>query len=264
MDKKIDKKIDKVLTILSISEYKIIGSKADPNINDEVISDIDTQDIEREKIKYEDILKHFQEVFETLKKSSNIIITDFKCGYNIKTEEPYRWNYKNIMKGFQYDNKNKIYFIDELKKKSTIKIDTIIYINNDIIELTMNYYFKDNYNKKSKKEIIKELKEDINKYKKEGNYYKALKRLNSINKLIGKKNKKLLDIINSEYGIMAKDKSRLETLLFLMKNFPTKFNLTEIKKKYKVKTKKDIQNLIDNLNTMINNSYLKTFLNNLI
>ncbi len=47
-------------------------------------------------------------------------------------------------------------------------------------------------------------------------------------------------------------------------DFITKFNLTEIKKKYKVKTKKDIQNLIDNLNTMINNSYLKTFLNYLI
>ena len=259
-----DKKIDKVLSILSISEYKIIGSKADPNINDEVISDIDTQDIEKDKINPDDILKHFQEVFETLKNSTNIIITDFKCGYNTKTKEPYRWNYKNIMKGFQYDDKKKIYFIDELKKKSTIKIDTIIYIYNDIIELTMNYYFKGTYDKKSKKEIVKELKEDIRDYKNEGNYYKALKRLNSLNKIIGKKNKKLLDIINSEYGIMAKDKSRLETLLFLIKNYPTKFDLTKFKKKYDVKTKKDIQSRIDDFNTQINNSYLKTFLNSLI
>ena len=259
-----DKKINKVLTILSISEYKIIGSKADPNINDEVISDIDTQDIENEKIKNEDILKHFQEVFKTLKNSTNIIITDFKCGYNTKTDEPYRWDYKKIMKGFQYDNKKKIYFIDELKKKSTIKIDTIIYIYNDILELTMNYYFKGTYNKKSKNEIVKELKQDIKDLKKEGNYYKALKRFNSLNKIIGKKNKKLIDIINSEYGIMAKDKSRLETLLFLMKKYPTKFDLTKIKKQYNVKTKLQVQKLIDDLNKKINNSYLKDFLNNLI
>ena len=260
-----NKKINKLLTILSISEYKIIGSKADPNINDEVISDIDTQDIEKEKIDKNDILKHFQDVFKTLKNSSNIIITDFKCGYNTQMERPYRWNYKDIMRGYQYDEENnKIYFIDELKKYSIIKIDIIIYINNDILELTMNYYFKGNYNKKSKNEIIKELKEDIKELKNEGNYYKALKRFNSLNKIKEKKNKKLLDIINSEYGIMAKDKSRLETLLYLMKNHPKKFNLTEIKNKYNVKTKPEIENLINDLNTKINNSYLKTFLNNLI
>ena len=58
---------------------------------------------------------------------------------------------------FYFNNMN--LFSDELKKKSTIKIDTIIYINNDLLELTMNYYFKGTYDKKSKKEIVKELKQ---------------------------------------------------------------------------------------------------------
>ena len=135
-----DKKINEILELLSINEYDIIGSKKDPNIKDEVISDIDAQEITFTT--YEDILKHFQDIFKILKSSKNIIITDFKSGYNHLTELPYRWDYKTIMRGFQYDTEgNKIDFIDTLKIKSIIKIDTVIYYNKEFIEMTLNYYF---------------------------------------------------------------------------------------------------------------------------
>jgi len=157
-----DKKINQILKLLSINEYNIIGSKADPNIKDEVISDIDAQEITFTT--YEDILKHFQNIFKILKKSKYIIITDFKSGYNHLTEQPYRWDYKTIMDGFQYDTEgNKIDFIETLKIKSIIKIDTIIYYNKEFIEMTLNYYFSfpnhsKTYEKKSNNEVSKELK----------------------------------------------------------------------------------------------------------
>lgn len=273
MNKKL---LNKVLNILSINEYDIIGSKADKNIQDIVISDIDTQDIEEDSdINYDDILKHFQNVYTILKNNPNIIITDFKSGYNQLTNRPYRWTYKTIKKGYQYDEENnKVYFIDTLKIKSIIKIDVIIYTSirndtNEYIELTMNYYFKNQYlntyNKKSKKDIINELKNDIKELKEDGNYYKALKRLNSLYKIQSKKPpKKLIEIINSKYGLMAKDKSKLETLLYLINIKNTNKHINEIKKEYQVKTKEDIIKKIDELNYNINNSYLKDFLNNLI
>lgn len=263
MDNKIDNNdLNELLSILSISEYKIIGSKGDPNINDEVISDIDSQDVElNSKLNYEDILKHFQNVFKILKKSKTVIITDFKCGYNSQMDKPYRWNYKTIMKGFQYDEENnKVYFIDELKKYSIIKIDTIIYNNNEYIELTMNYYFKFTHKKKTRQEILKDLKEDIKEYKNNGNYYKALKRLHSYNKILGKKDTKLINIINSNYGILAKEKSRLETLLYLMKYHSGFFNLDKQKKRYSIKTKNDIIERINEIDKVINTNELLKFL----
>lgn len=257
-----NKKLENILSILSISEYKIIGSKGDPDINDEVISDIDTQDIElNSKLNFNDILKHFQNVFKILKKSKTVIITDFKCGYNSEKDKPYRWKYIDIKRGYQYDEENnKVYFIDELKKYSIIKIDTIIYNNNEYIELTMNYYFKFTYKKKIKQEILKDLKEDIKEYKNDGNYYKALKRLHSYNKILGKKDIKLINIINSKYGILAKQKSRLETLLYLMKYHSGFFNLEKEKEKYNIKTKNDIIERIKEIDKELNNNELKKYL----
>jgi hypothetical protein len=270
-----DKKINEILELLSINEYDIIGSKKDPNIKDEVISDIDAQEITFTT--YEDILKHFQDIFKILKSSKNIIITDFKSGYNHLTELPYRWDYKTIMKGFQYDTEgNKIDFIDTLKIKSIIKIDTVIYYNKEFIEMTLNYYFsfpnhKKTYNIKSNKEISKELKEDINGYIEDKNYYKALKRLNSLYKIIGKqettKHKKIIDMINSDLGLKAKDKSRLETLLNIIDNYKKPElikHINEIKIRYNVKTREDIVNKIDELDKEINNKNLKKFIDNII
>lgn len=254
-----DKKTIKILTITEYdNKFKIIGSRADPNINNEVISDIDTQEIIND-IDYDDILKHFQKVFKKLKNNKKIIITDFKTGWNNLTQKPYRWNYKTIQQGYQYDEENtKINFIDTLKQKSIIKIDTIIYLDKEYIELTMNYYFnyKDNsksYEKKSKKEILTDINEDIIKYKNGGNYYKALKRLNSLLKILGKTDKELINIINSSIGILAKEKSRLETLLYLKEN--TKIKIKE--------TKEYIVNKIEELNKKINTNKLKSILNNI-
>jgi hypothetical protein len=256
--------LKKTLNILAINEYEIIGSYSDSNINKNVISDIDTQAIvefdnkegrTNENI-YQSILKHFQNIFTLLKSNKYITITDFKCGIG-NANQPYRWTYRDIMRGYQYgDNNQKIYFIHQLEKHSIIKIDTIIYHNNELIELTMNYYFKygknQSFDTKDKKQILTELKHDEEKYKKEGNYYKALKRLNSYYKLKGITNKNLIKKINSKDGIKAKQKSRLETLLYVLNN-KTNFSKDIINKVNKDGlNKKQIEDKIQSLNSEIN------------
>lgn len=221
--------LKKVLNILAINEsdIDIIGSFNDPNINKNVVADIDTQSItefDNDGLTvYQSILKHFQNVFKLLKSNKYITITDFKCGIG-NANQPYRWTYKDIMRGFKYEDNNvKIQFIDQLQKHSIIKIDTILFYNKEFIELTMNYYFKygnnnQSFDKKDKSQILTELKNDAIKYDNEGNHYKALKRLNSYYRLKGKNNKRLLKVINSDIGVKVKDKSRLETLLYVLKN----------------------------------------------
>jgi len=236
----------KILKELSITEYELIGSFNDNNINNNVISDIDAQN----KIIYDDnsidtynnILNHFRDIFKLFKNNKRIVITDFKCGLN-NVNIPYRWNYKTIKKGYQYDdNDNKINFIDQLQKYSVIKIDILVYIlkTNEYTEITMNYYFNfGNYDKSyyqyTLKDTITSIKKDVLDLRIEGNYYKSLKRLNSYNKLVKKSNKNLIKIINSSYGIKSRQKSNLTNLLYVMEN-KNKFN------------KKDIKNVMNSLN----------------
>lgn len=258
---------NKVLRELAITEYQIIGSYNDDNISNEVISDIDAQDKEiydNNDIEiYNRILDHFREVFKKFKDDKRIEITDFKCGVK-QANVPYRWKYKDIMKGYLYDDNNeKVFFIDQLQKYSTIKIDTIAFIDNNFMEITMNYYFNfgdldKSYRQIDFKEVLTSIKKDVDDYRNEGNYYKSLKRLNSYFKLQNKSNKKLLKLINSNYGKKAKEKSNFETLLYVMEN-KSKFNKQDIKTANKNNLSfQEIKDRIEQLTKEINNEDLKT------
>ena len=262
----------KILKELAITEYEIIGSYDDPNINNNVISDVDAQN----KIIYDNnnldiyykILDHFKDIFKLFKNNKRIVITDFKCGVG-KANIPYRWNYKTIMKGYQYeDNNNKVYFIDQLQKHSVIKIDILSYIPkyNEYLEITMNYYFNfgnidKSYNEYSFDDILIDIRKDASELRIEGNYYKSLKRINSYNRLIKKSNKNLIKIINSEYGIKSREKSKLSNLLYVLEN-KNKFDKNDIKN---VNNKNlnitEIKNKIDELDKEINSNSLLDLIN---
>jgi hypothetical protein len=257
---------NKILKELSLTEYEIIGSYDDPNINNNVISDIDAQN----KIIYDDndieiykrILEHFKQVFKNFKNNKRIVITDFKCGIG-KGNKPYRWKYKDIQRGYLYDDNNeKIYFIDQLQKQSIIKIDILAFIKSKFIEITMNYYFNfgdidKSYQSYKFEDILTSLKKDIIELREEGNYYKSLKRLNSYNRLINKSNKILLKIINSKYGILSRNKTLLEGLLYVMEN-KNKFNKEDIKIANNDNlTKEEIKKKIDDIDKEINSEELK-------
>jgi hypothetical protein len=254
-----------ILKELSLTEYEIIGSYDDPNINNNVISDIDAQN----KIIYDDndieiykrILEHFKEVFKKFKDNKRIVITDFKCGIG-KAGKPYRWKYKDIQRGYLYDdNDEKIYFIDQLQKQSIIKIDILTYIKSQFIEITMNYYFNfgdidKSYQSYTFEDILTSIKKDIIELREEGNFYKSLKRLNSYNRLKNKSNKNLLKIINSNFGILSRNKTLLEGLLYAMEN-KSKFNKEDIKSANPNNlTKEEIKNKIDDIDKEINSEEL--------
>jgi hypothetical protein len=138
-----------------------------------------------------------------------VFIIDFKCG-ETPDGEPIRWTYKDMMKG----TKNGYTFAECLMMRSTIKLDEIYLLNGSYIEISDNYYFNlnghENSPKPSKKEIIAGIKADAKELIKEGNYYKALKRLYLI-----KPSQRLIDYFNSEIGMLNKAKNDLSLLLVL-------------------------------------------------
>jgi len=261
--------IKSILNILSFTEYDIIGSYDDPNINNNVISDIDAQEFkifDNNSIRiYNEILEHFKNIFKKFKNNKRVVITDFKCGIG-KANVPYRWEYKDIQRGYQYDDQNnKIYFINQLEKQSIIKIDILLFVNNEFIEITMNYYFNLGNNKSfkedNKNDILINLHRDAKDYRNDGNYYKSLKRLNSYYKILEKSNKKLLELINSNYGRKSKQKALLEGLLYAMEN-KGKFNKKDIKSANLDNLTKDgIKEKIDQLDKEINSEELLKLIN---
>ena len=81
------------------------------------------------------IYNHFKAIFNIIKSSPNVVISDFKLGLDEKGESM-RWDFSDIMKG----EKNGISFKKALKMDSIIKLDIIIYINRRFIEISEVFY----------------------------------------------------------------------------------------------------------------------------
>ena len=165
--------------ILSISgNYNIVGSSSLKSIY--YNSDIDLNEHDRFN-SYKNVYEKFKYIFQTCKENPNLFITDFKCGLNNKNE-PFRWTYKDIMKGYI----GKKSFEDCLKDKSMIKLDLVYLLNGVFVEISEVYFFKiqnhtnyydDAFNTNSiKTSIQNEIHELLN----NGKYFKALKRMFSI------------------------------------------------------------------------------------
>jgi hypothetical protein len=260
MEKRL-KKISKPAKILSLYQnQELIGSATDLNLD--VFNDYDLQ----EYIEFNDdkkamimIEEQFKKKFKDAKDNEDIYITDFKCGFD-KGGIPLRWNYNDMMKGYKYIDDRKIYFINCLHLKSTIKID-VLYIDQEgrINEISQNYYFKfgdiQTYNNKSIKELKTSLLIDFkNLYYDEKKLYKALKRLYSYYKITNNKTKinKLVSFFNSDVGYYSKLLSDLQSLILL------------IEQKFRKVKKSIIYNNISILYYDENNEKFKIYLKNLI
>ena len=163
------------------------------------------------------IYNHFKAIFNIIKTSPNVVISDFKLGLDEKGESM-RWDFSDIMKG----EKNGISFKKALKMDSIIKLDIIIYINGRFIEISdvFNIYLngKSNMNY-SKEEVIKELTNDYKELVNDGNYFKSLKRMYSIIKLNDDKDVRLnllVDYFNQPIGLLYRCKSDLETINIIL------------------------------------------------
>jgi hypothetical protein len=178
------------------------------------------------------IHNHFKTVFEIIKKSDNVTITDFKCGE--VGGIPLRWTYEEIK-----NNNNKgITFSEALKHKSIIKMDIVALINARFVEITEVYsIFLNGRSNMSPtlEEILDSISDEYSDEVRNGNYMKALKRMFSILKLKNEEKKKqeiLLDYFNSPNGLIYRSKNDLETM-YLVLDSP-KFNIVEIRNSLQV------------------------------
>ncbi len=205
-----------VIKLLQFYEIEIIGSAKNTNIK--YPSDIDLQESISTDQTFDDIYNFFMNIFKKAKEDKRIYIIDFKCGFH--DGRPVRWDYENLMKGFQMIGEYKLTFQQALSQMSTIKIDVISLERGQFVEYSNNYYFFfEKYNHKNtkdkeKKEIENALLRDFQKLMTDGKIYKALKRLYSYYRLKGIVNKltQLERLFNSDIGKVSKMKSSLETI----------------------------------------------------
>jgi hypothetical protein len=216
----------RMFAFLSIAgDQRVIGSASIKEMK--YTSDLDLMEhvvYNREIDCYKLVLDLFREKFRTAYASSNIWITDFKCGV-LAGDIPIRWNRLEIEQGCKIIDDKIIKFIDCLQQKSTIKMDVISLINDELNEISENYYihFGDfiTYNKVDnlKTNIETSLLKDIQKYKNKGNAFKALKRLFSYLR-ISKKSpsllKMLLKFFNSSTGELGSVRSDLEIITIVI------------------------------------------------
>ena len=173
------------------------------------------------------IYNHFKSVFEVVKRSDNVVITDFKCGEI--NGVPLRWTYEEI----KNNNNQGVSFAEALRHKSMIKMDIVALVSGRFIEITEVYnIFLDGEPNMSMtiEEIVENIKNEYAMEVRDGNYMKALKRMFSLLKLKNEEPQKqelLLEYFNSPNGLIYRCKSDLETMLLVLDS--PKFNLTEIR-----------------------------------
>lgn len=163
----------------------------------------------------EALANHFKKLFA---KPSHIYLMDFKAG--LKDGEKLRWNKTQLAKGI-----NGILLKDAIKMDTLIKLDFIVENGNSFVEISEIYDTK-YQTKKSKKQIETELEEDVDKYVKENNSMKSLKRLYSlltIQKGHEKMKDKLIKFFNSESGLINKVANDLDLLLLLTSKYTVPF-----------------------------------------
>jgi hypothetical protein len=261
-------------------KYNIIGSSALKN--NRYFNDYDIDDyFQGTKPALTKITTHFKNLFKETYKNPDGWIIDLKVGidpnYN-KDEDGYklRWTKKDIMNGFKIlKDGQKKYFKDCILDKSMFKLDYILLLNGQFVEISEKYIIKigNENNIVSNSDIKEELKKDIQKYKKE-NKMKALKREFSILKLEGKNQKKIKmyeDIFNSDLGYMNNIINQLKTISLMLEQDFKKVDLNDIynnlqilKQNLSFFNTKNLSDEIDSLCNIKNKKYLYNSLEKII
>lgn len=205
-----EKKIrPELVPILGKIQYKnflpiIIGSYSlhsqvnagDIDVDIRITSDYDADQMENE----------IKKILNNIKKSNNIYFIELKVQY--KNGDKIKYNIDNI------DDFNIIK--DNYKDIEYIKIDLIIYLIDQFKELSVNYWFNPN-NINIVNDILKSIEEE----RKEGNYFKIIKRYFSILKILGRREggEFLTDYLNQYMGKEYKILSNLKAIKELINNY---------------------------------------------
>ena len=187
-----------VMNLMSITrKYKVVGSanlRTSEFIQDYDIDGMFKTNGNREKI-LDSLTARFKCIFRDAYKNPALYITDFKAGLDpsyLEDDDRYklRWNKEDIKNGYKIlGNGSKKFFRDCLMENITMKLDMIYLLNGEFVEMAEIYRLNINGEKNYyNANVEKELLEEIDRFTKEKNYYKLLKRRFSLLKL--KKDKK--------------------------------------------------------------------------
>ena len=256
--------------LLSVNgSYRLIGGKRIRNLlysNDYDLNE--SFNVMDNKKVLEKLYDHYLCIFNKCYHDKDYYILDFKCGHT-QDDQPIRWSYDDMKKGYQTINNKKYRFVDCLMQKdNSVKLDAIYILDGEPLDITNNYFInivsnKDELTEKhqmSVDKIVKELDEKMNAQIKEGNYFKALKRLMSKEIISQKIDVNLLHFLNSDYGRFYKTIHDLNVLLLLYENnfkpISTLFilnNLERIKEFTSQITYFNIEHILDKINYIVQN-----------
>lgn len=247
-------KIQKIISQLKIFDYPVLIKGSSGLTSQKYFSDYDFYTfINYENETPQQLFTEIETKIKNILKDSNNYFIEFKIqlenGDKIKWESLDDFNFEQF-----YNVYNDIDFL---------KFDLITRINFKFFEISYNMFKKKVDTKNRDNIIIKELKDDIKKLTKEGQYYKILKRKFSIYKLEGLTDKliELTKIFNSDLGEKYQIKSNLEAI----KNLLEKTNDDNTIKKIIINLKalgiepdiKKIDSIINELSNEINNEAKK-------
>ena len=257
-------------------KFKIIGSSALKN--NRYFNDYDINDyFQGNKPVLTKITTHFKNLFKNSYKDKNTWIIDFKCGidtnYN-EDEDGYklRWTKKDINNGYKIlKDGQKKYFKDCILDKSMFKLDYILLLNGQFVEISEKYIIKigNENNIVQSRDIKEELKNEIKKYKSE-NKFKALKREFSLLQLEGKNQKKIKmyeDIFNSDLAYMNNIINQLKTISLMLEQEFRKVDLKDIYANLQILKQNlsffNTKKLSDDIDSLCNIKNKKTLYNSL-
>jgi len=222
----------KVFDLMSIQgKYNIVGSASLKGIYYNSDIDLNQQVKIRGESPFESVYNMFVKKFQMAKQNPNIYITDFKAGVD-KNNESLKWSYEQLLN-------EKSNFIKSIHNKSVVKLDIAYLLNGIFVEITEVYFldiggFKTyDTNELNKTAVKTALENEFHDQIKEGNNFKALKRLFSIlqieNKSAATTVKKLISFFNSETGILYKANADLQILINVISNTFRQVNINDIK-----------------------------------
>lgn len=268
--------MEKYFDMLKINNYNIIGSFV--KSNRDFYGDIDLEEV-LDDISITEFIKRVQENIKQIKKSKDVFFLDFKAG--VRNGLPVKWNEKEIMDGFRYIDNQKIILPAMLVEKSIVKLDVVVLTKKLIMPISINYWlYKNEVNKENFKA---DLLLYANYLKKKGDMVDYVKKMSLYYALIKdtENEKKMIEILNSDIGLIYTYIGFLENISLLLKSKNNDYsieniylNLNNIYKKLPKKIRyialplvyiREKERLVDTLKKVINglNSYVNTEIKNL-
>jgi len=216
----IDPRAQEIIDILSISgDVKILGSQKYQS--QLYAGDYDLYEIVKGRYGSRAAaaaayVKKIQAVVRKLMNERDVFIGDIKSGE--RDGEPVRWKPSDILDGA----KDGLKLADAFQQPALTKLDVVAWVNGRYTDFSIIYEFKNktetlNPVKSDPKASIRQDEADL---KREGEYFKALKRRFSIAALERRKGAliRLNRILNSDLGRLYLIISDLKTLLYLFEN----------------------------------------------